>query len=93
MPAIASSRYRKTTIPCPDLSQLSCTDLDTSLLQALPPELVLDRHDNSHRVGRPNLARFLQIDPSEAIRSDEMVAAQPKHGITSIVICLSPSPG
>lgn len=55
--------------------QFAQRDIDhcNRLLQALPAELVLDKHNHTHRVGRPNIKRFLAIDPSEAVRSDEML--------------------
>jgi hypothetical protein len=59
----------------PKRFQFEQADIDycNSLLSELPKELTMDIHGRQHKVGRPNLQRFIQLDPSEAVRSDEIV--------------------
>ena len=47
-------------------------DVCNSILKSLPLELQKDINNRTHVVGRPNLQKFVKIDPSEAVRSDEM---------------------
>ena len=47
-------------------------DYCNKILLELPRNLTLDLNNRVHKVGRPNLEKFLKIDPSEAIRSDEI---------------------
>lgn len=53
------------------------------LLACLPPEMRLDltRDDGAlkERVGRPSIERFVENDPSEAIRSDEVLSVLSRH--------------
>jgi SAM-dependent methyltransferase len=54
-----------------------------ALLTALPSDLKIDltsaTRQLKERVGRPNLSRFIAADPSEAIRSSEIVAVLDQH--------------
>lgn len=39
----------------------------------MPEELTKDVNGRVHRVMRPNLEKFIKMDPSEAVRSDELI--------------------
>ena len=58
----------------PKRFQFAQFDIDfcNSILKTLPLELRKDINNRTHVVGRPNLQKFVNIDPSEAVRSDEM---------------------
>ena len=59
----------------------SCNDI----LKTLPLELRKDINNRTHTVGRPNLQKFVNIDPSEAVRSDEMFPLLASKFIPAIV--------
>ena len=51
----------------PKRFQFAQSDIDAcnDILRTLPPEMTKDKNNRTHVVGRPNLEKFIRVDPSE----------------------------